>query len=91
MGDQPFARPIPTNRTTQTQNKRIQTSMPQVGLESAIPVFERSKKVHALDRVANAIGIVDNLYGIKELYLAVRISGYAEIGCVLLGSAVSVL
>jgi hypothetical protein len=28
MGDQPVARPLPTHRTTQTQNKRTQTSMP---------------------------------------------------------------
>jgi hypothetical protein len=27
-GDQPVARPLPTHRTTQTQNKRRQTSMP---------------------------------------------------------------
>jgi hypothetical protein len=27
-GDQPVARPLPTQRTTQTQNKRTQTSMP---------------------------------------------------------------
>jgi hypothetical protein len=27
-GDQTVARPLPTHRTTQTQNKRTQTSMP---------------------------------------------------------------
>jgi hypothetical protein len=31
--------------------------MPQVGLELVIPVFERAKTVHALDRVATVIGI----------------------------------
>jgi hypothetical protein len=31
-GDQPVARPRRTHRTTQTQNKRTQTSMPRVGL-----------------------------------------------------------
>jgi hypothetical protein len=30
-GDQADARPLPTHRTTQTQNKRTQTSMPRVG------------------------------------------------------------
>jgi hypothetical protein len=30
-GDQPVASPSPTHRTTQTQNKRSQTSMPLVG------------------------------------------------------------
>jgi hypothetical protein len=43
MGDQPVARPLPTPRKTQTQNKHIQTSMPRVGFEPTIPVFERTK------------------------------------------------
>jgi hypothetical protein len=30
--------------------------MPQVGFESTIPVFERAKTVHALDRAAIVIG-----------------------------------
>jgi hypothetical protein len=51
-GDQPIAKPLPTHRTTQTQNKRIHTSMPWVGFESTIPVFERAKTFHALDRAA---------------------------------------
>jgi hypothetical protein len=33
------------HRTTQTQNKLTQTSMPRVGLESTISVFERAKTV----------------------------------------------
>jgi hypothetical protein len=49
MGDQPVARP-------QTQNKRTQTFMLQVGFESTIPVVEPAKTVHALDRAANVIG-----------------------------------
>jgi hypothetical protein len=55
-GDQPVARPLPRHRTTQTQNKRTQTSMPRVGFEPMIPVFERAKTVHALDRAATVIG-----------------------------------
>jgi hypothetical protein len=55
MGDQPVARPLPTHRTTQTQNKRTQTSMPQVGFEPTIPVFEPTKTVHALARAATVI------------------------------------
>jgi hypothetical protein len=55
-GDQPVARPLPTHRTTQTQNKRTQTSMPRVGFEPTIPTFERAKAVHALDRAATVIG-----------------------------------
>jgi hypothetical protein len=54
-GNQPVARPLPTHRTTQTQNKRTQTSMLRVGFEPTIPVFERAKTVHPLDRAAIAI------------------------------------
>jgi hypothetical protein len=43
------------------QNKRIQTSMPQVGFEPTIPVFERAKSVHALDGAATVIGSL-NIY-----------------------------
>jgi hypothetical protein len=37
------------------QNKRTQTSMPQVGFEPMIPAFEQAKTVHALDRAATVI------------------------------------
>jgi hypothetical protein len=56
-GDQPVARPLITHRTTQTQNKLTQASMPRVGFESTTPVFERAKTVHALDRAATVIGL----------------------------------
>jgi hypothetical protein len=55
-GDQPFARPLRAHRPAQAQNKRTQTSMPQVELEPMIPVFERAKTVHVLDRAATVIG-----------------------------------
>jgi hypothetical protein len=58
--DQPVARPLPTHRTTQTQNKRTQTSMPRVGFEPTIPVFERAKTVHALECLATEIGNVQH-------------------------------
>jgi hypothetical protein len=54
-GDQPFARPLPIHRTTQTQNKRTQSSMPRVGFEHTTPLFERAKTVHPLDRAATVI------------------------------------
>jgi hypothetical protein len=54
--DQPVARPLPTLRTTNIQNKRTHTSIPRVGLEPAIPLFERAKTVHALDCEATVIG-----------------------------------
>jgi hypothetical protein len=58
-GDQPVARPLPAHRTAQTQNKYTETSMPQVGFEPPIPVFERAKTVHALSRETTVIGHED--------------------------------
>jgi hypothetical protein len=55
-GDQPVPRPLPAHRATQTQNKRTQTSMPWVGCSPTIPVFERAKTVHAMNRAATVIG-----------------------------------
>jgi hypothetical protein len=55
-GDQPVERPLPTHRTTQSQNKCTQTSMPRVEFEPTIRAFERAKAVHALDRAATATG-----------------------------------
>jgi hypothetical protein len=52
-GDQPVARPLPTCRTTQTQNKRTRTSIPQVGVEPTITAFERAKTVHVLECAAH--------------------------------------
>jgi hypothetical protein len=57
LGDQPVARPVPTHRTAQTQNKRKQTSTPWARFESTIPVLELLKMVHVLDRAATVIGI----------------------------------
>jgi hypothetical protein len=54
--DQPVARPL----STQTQNKRRQTSIPWVGFEPTIPVFERAKTVHACDRNAYVLVLSEN-------------------------------
>jgi hypothetical protein len=59
--DQPVARSLPTQRTTKTQNKRTQTSMPRMGFEPTISVFERAKTVHVLDCAATVIGSSGNL------------------------------
>jgi hypothetical protein len=59
--DQPVARPLSKQDSTKKQNKRRQTSMPQVGFGPMIPVFERAKIVHASDRAATVIGITDFL------------------------------
>jgi hypothetical protein len=55
--DQPVARPLPTYRTTQTQNKCTHTSTPWVGFEPMIPAFELAKTIHVLDRAATVIGV----------------------------------
>jgi hypothetical protein len=57
-GNQPVARLLPTHRTTHTQNKCTQTSMPQVGFKPTIPVLELAKTVHALECVATVIGTI---------------------------------
>jgi hypothetical protein len=55
-GDQPVASLLPTHRTTQTQNKRAQTSMPRAGFKLMAPSFEWAKTVHALDCVTTVFG-----------------------------------
>jgi hypothetical protein len=56
-GDQSVARPLPTHRTTQAQDKRTHKyKCLWVGFEPTIPGFERAKTVHALDRAATVIG-----------------------------------
>jgi hypothetical protein len=45
-----------TQDSTPNQNDCTQTSMPQVGFEPMIPVFEWGKTFHALDCVATVIG-----------------------------------
>jgi hypothetical protein len=43
-GDQPVTRPLPAHRRTQTQNKRTQISMPQVGFAPTIPVLSERRR-----------------------------------------------
>jgi hypothetical protein len=50
------------HRTTQTQNKRTQISMPWAGFEHTIPLFERAKTVHALDRATTVIDYHFTIY-----------------------------
>jgi hypothetical protein len=62
-GDQPVIRPLPTRKTKQTQTKRTQTFMSQAWFETATPVFERAKAVHALDHAATVIGHLWDIQG----------------------------
>jgi hypothetical protein len=54
-GDQPISRPLPTHRTTQTQNNRTQTSMSRVGFESTNPAFEYSSSHRRRGRCDNRL------------------------------------
>jgi hypothetical protein len=67
-GDQAVARPQPTHRTAQTQNKRIQTSMTRVGFEPTVPAFERAKIVHALDGAGTVIGVYRQMVELITIY-----------------------
>jgi hypothetical protein len=77
MGDQPVARPLPTHRTTQAQNKRTKTSMPRAVFEPTITLFEPAKMVHALDRVATVIGFsATNVLGIMQVSTKITFSQF---------------
>jgi hypothetical protein len=54
--DQPVARPLPTDRTTQTQHKHIPNMRVLLGFESMISASERAKTLRALDRTATVTG-----------------------------------
>jgi hypothetical protein len=56
MQDQSDTRPLPTLRTTQTQNKDAQTSMPRRGFETMVSVFERANTIYSLNRSATLAG-----------------------------------
>jgi hypothetical protein len=45
-----------THDSTSTEQTHTQTSMPRVGFEPTIPVFERAKMVHDLYRAVIVIG-----------------------------------
>jgi hypothetical protein len=56
VGGTERCKPLPTHRTTQIQNKHVQTSLPRVGYELTISVFEWAKIVHALDSSGTVVG-----------------------------------
>jgi hypothetical protein len=75
-GDQHVARPLPTHRTTQTQNKRKQTSMLRVGFVPMIPAFEGAETIHDLDLVATVTGFFA-LY-LSTLYLYPSLTSFSS-------------
>jgi hypothetical protein len=54
------------------QNTRIQTTIPQVGLQPTNTVFELAKKIHDLERAATAIGTA-YIYRVKMLQRRINI------------------
>jgi hypothetical protein len=53
--------------------------MPRVGFESMIPVFERAKRAHALDRAATVISL-DAIKWTKIINLS--FSSVTSVGCI---------
>jgi hypothetical protein len=52
--------------------------MPRVGLEPTIPVSERAKTVHALDRAATVIGLIALQYNVTvytSMYVMMALYG----------------
>jgi hypothetical protein len=56
-GNRPVARPLPTHRTAQTQNKRRHSCLKWDSnpFEPTIPAFERTKAVHASERHVSGV------------------------------------
>jgi hypothetical protein len=52
--------------------------MPQVRFEPTIPVFERAKAVHALDRAATVIGL-SSFYLLPEMYFQTAFMNISDI------------
>jgi hypothetical protein len=50
--------------------------MPRVGLELMIPVFQRAKTVHALDRADEEVGKKYYLFFIHPLFLSLFLFNY---------------
>jgi hypothetical protein len=72
-GDQPIPRLLPAHRTTQTQNKRTQASIPWVGFNPMTPVFEWAKTVHALERAATVINRIPLTYLRISIYIVLHL------------------
>jgi hypothetical protein len=59
--------------------------MPRVGFEPMIPVFERAKTVHALDRTATVIGLYNSFNEFKrytgETSIKTKAEGHSDVSC----------
>jgi hypothetical protein len=55
MGDQPVARPLPTQENTNTEETRTDIYASK-GFEPTIPAFEWAKTFHFLDCAVTVIG-----------------------------------
>jgi hypothetical protein len=73
-GDQAVARPLPTHRTTQTQNKRTQTSMPWVEFEPTIPAFEDGSCLRPRGHCDRPGLFIRSLYTVCWLYIEFHVN-----------------
>jgi hypothetical protein len=64
-GDQPFARPLPTHRTTHTQNKRIHT--PNIHALSGIRTHDPSVLGPGVDSASNRNEYQEDFWGVKRV------------------------
>jgi hypothetical protein len=55
MGDQPVTKPLHTQNKTDRDKAQTYIFMPLAGFETRIPVLERRKTLHALDRISHSL------------------------------------
>jgi hypothetical protein len=68
MGDQPVARPLPTHRTTQTQNKRTHT--PNIHARTGIRTHDHSVRASEDSSCLRPVGYPGRqLQGLRHAYL----------------------
>jgi hypothetical protein len=66
-GDQPVVSPPTTHRTTQTQNKGTQTSMPRMEFETTIPVLKRTKTLRPLWSASDLLDTIIHVFVFYKL------------------------
>jgi hypothetical protein len=80
-GDQPYTRPLPTHRTTQTQNKRIQYRHPWLEWDSNPRSSVReSEDSYTLDRAATVNGSLSAYTGESSVFKTVLSEKDRDVG-----------
>jgi hypothetical protein len=65
-GDQNFAKPLPTQDKTNTEQTQI--SVPRMRFEPTIPVFEQAKLYRSLSRATTVIGPIPKWFSLSLTY-----------------------